>query len=102
MSFHQVPLGQKIRPPSKAEGRKHMAKVAACPCVICNYWPVHVHHIIHDRYSQRKSWDTETISLCVDCHNELHADKTAWREKYGPDWEYLPVVADMIEGQFNR
>ena len=100
MSFHRVPLGQKVRAPSKTEGRKHMALVAACPCVICQRWPVQVHHVIHDRFSQRKSWDTETISLCLEHHNALHADKTAWRAAYGADWEYLPVVADMIAGEF--
>lgn len=105
MSFNRVPLGQKIRPPSKAEGRAHMAKVAACPCVICNYWPVEVHHCISERFSQRKAWDTETISLCFDHHrgpDGIHADKAAWEAKYGLDRDYLPVVADMIAGQFNR
>ena len=99
MSFHRVPLGQKVRAPSKTEGKRHMALVAACPCVICGSHQVQVHHVIHDRFSQRKSWDTETISLCLEHHNALHADKTAWRAAYGADWEYLPVVADLIAGE---
>lgn len=99
---NKPPLGLKIRAPSKAEGRRHMERVAGCPCVICGARPVQVHHVIHDRYSQRRSWDTQTIPLCPMHHDELHADKAAWRGKYGADYEFLPVVADMIAGEWNE
>ena len=78
-----------------------MARVAALPCVVCGKTPVQVHHCIHDRFSQRKASDMETIPLCHGCHDALHADKTAWRAAHGADHEFLPVVADMLAGQFN-
>lgn len=97
----RAPLGLKPRKPSKAEGKAHMARVAQLPCVICHRWPVHVHHVIHERFSQRKAWDTETIPLCPQCHDELHAGKETWRAKHGADYEFLPVVADMLAGEWN-
>ena len=50
----------------------------------------------HDRYGQRRSPDTETIPLCYDHHQLLHADKRAWREAHGPDHGYLPEVLAAI------
>ena len=103
MTFHRAPLGLKARPPSKAEGRAHMAKVAKCPCVICHSWPVEVHHCISERFSQRKAWDTETIPLCFNHHrgpDGIHTNKRAWEETYGLDKDYLPVVADMFAGEW--
>jgi hypothetical protein len=73
-----------------------MALVAELSCVICGTRPVQVHHCTHDRYGQRKSPDTETIPLCVGCHNALHADKRAWRKAHGPDHGFLPLVRELI------
>ena len=75
----------------------HMGRVAQLPCVICGFHPVDVHHVIHGRYSARKSPDTETIPLCRAHHSELHAGKESWAAKYGPDYGYLPFVRAMIE-----
>lgn len=76
---------------------KWMAKVAQLPCVICAKWPVQVHHCIHDRFSQRRSPDTETIPLCFECHNRLHDNKREWREAHGPDYSYLDLVQTLIK-----
>lgn len=102
------PLGLK-RPPMTAarirEGKAHMARVAQLPCVICGRRPVHVHHCCHGRYGQRKVTDFEVIPLCPDCHqsgpNAIHRDKAAWRDRNGSDFEFLPVVADMLAGEWN-
>jgi hypothetical protein len=105
MSFRRAPLGLKARPPSKAFGKLHMAKVARIPCVICGCWPVEVHHCISERFSQRKAWDTETIPLCVNHHrgpDGIHTDKAAWESKYGLDKNYLSTVADMIAGELTE
>jgi hypothetical protein len=105
MSFHRAPLGLKARPPSKAFGKLHMAKVARLPCMICFNPQVEVHHCISERFSQRKAWDTETIPLCVNHHrgpDGIHTNKAAWEEKYGLDKDYLPVVADMIAGELTE
>jgi hypothetical protein len=77
-------------------GHAHMALVARLPCVICASSPVQVHHVIHGRYSARKSSDMHTIPLCPPCHAELHAGKETWAAKHGPDYTYLPIVADKI------
>ena len=88
-------------------GVAHMARVKALPCVIC--WrsgPSDAHHVIHDRYGARKASDFAVIPLCVACHRyphplAIHTDKAAWRERNGADFEFLPVVADMLAGQLN-
>ena len=104
-----IPRESKARKAKKASdegkaGREHMARVAALPCVCCGYWPVEVHHCKSGRYSQRKAADTDTIPLCRNHHQGpegFHTDQTAWEAKYGPDTDYLPVVADQLAGQFN-
>ena len=101
------PLGLKPAPMTAArirEGKIHMARVARLPCVICHRRPVHVHHCIHGRYSQRRASDFEVIPLCPECHLfgplSIHQDKAAWRDRNGADHEYLPVVADMLAGEW--
>ena len=108
MSFHRQPLGLKPDPMTPArirEGKRHMARVAQMPCVICHRRPVHVHHVIHGRFSQRRASDFETIPLCPEHHLHgplaIHSDKAAWRDRWGADHEYLPVVADMLAGEWN-
>lgn len=99
MNLTQRPIFQKAGKPTRNFG--HMFKVAQLPCVICRRQPVEVHHCIHGRFSQRRAPDEKTIPLCFECHAELHAGKETWAEKYGPDYEYLPVVADMLAGELN-
>jgi hypothetical protein len=78
--------------------RRHMARVAELCCVICRWPQVQVHHVIHDRFANRRASDFETIPLCVRHHTELHADKTAWREQHGPDYAFLDHVTNAIYG----
>lgn len=86
-------------------GRKHMARVAQLPCVCCGAHPVEVHHVISGRFSQRRASDLETIPLCPQHHrigpDAIHENKALWEDTYGPDTDYLPVVADMLAGEFN-
>lgn len=93
--IHPAPLG--LKPPKGKRDFGHMGRVASLPCVICGYWPVEVHHCIHDRFSQRRAPDADTIPLCHQHHAELHADKARWRELYGPDHGYLPAVLAAIK-----
>ena len=83
----------------------HMARVKQLPCVICHRpGPSDAHHVIHDRYGSRKASDLHVIPLCKRHHQDgpdaIHNGKETWREKYGADHEYLPVVADMLAGEF--
>lgn len=84
-----------------AEGRRHMARVAQLPCVICGARPVEVHHVISGRFGQRKASDLETIPLCAWDHRigpfAIHASKREWEAKWGPDYGFLPVVAALLD-----
>jgi len=79
-----------------------MAKVAQLPCVICGAWPVHVHHVIHGRYSGRRASDFDVIPLCPEHHLDgpeaIHGGKLTWAAKHGPDYSYLPAVRDAVKG----
>jgi hypothetical protein len=88
------PLG--LKQPKPKKDKAYMAKVAELGCVICSRHPVEVHHCICDRYSQRKVSDTETIPLCYLCHSDLHSNKAAWRDKNGPDYDFIPIVQKLI------
>ena len=104
LAIQKGPLGLKAPRPSKSAGRDHMTRVAALPCVCCGYWPVHAHHVICGRYSQRKAPDTQTIPLCERHHtgaDGIHTRREWWVQTYGEDTDYLPVVADALAGQFN-
>lgn len=96
------PLGPKVGNPKRGtgDGRRHMAKVAALPCVICGYPPPsQCHHCISGRYGQRKASDFETIPLCWSCHqgpHGIHANKRAWEAANGPDTGFLPLVQDLV------
>ena len=99
-----IPRESKKRKAAKATsngktGREHMARVAQLPCVICRAWPVEVHHVISDRYSQRKASDFEVIPLCFAHHRGpegIHAGKSSWEDRYGKDYDYLPTVAKLL------
>ena len=80
-------------------GKAHMAKVASLPCVCCGYWPVEVHHC----KSGGPRSDMRVIPLCHNHHRGpegFHTQRETWEGLYGLDADYLPVVADMIAGEW--
>lgn len=102
------PLGQKAPKLARGtiQGRMHMARVARLPCVVCGHpGPSEVHHVICGRFSQSRAPDDMTIPLCYDCHRGpqgIHAGKESWVAINGPDTDFLPVVADMLAGEWNE
>lgn len=109
MSFHREPLGLKQPKPVRgtAEAKRHLARVKQLPCVICAAPPPSdAHHCFSGRYGSRKASDFETIPLCKACHQHgplaIHQDKAGWEMRNGFDYEYLPVVADMLAGELNE
>lgn len=93
---------------ASAEGQAamaHMAAVKMLPCVICQAPPPNdAHHCIHDRYGTRKASDWDVISLCEKHHRyphpeAIHTDKAAWRDRWGPDYGFLPIVAKALDRQ---
>lgn len=99
MNLTRQPIRQKADKPKP--DRKRLERVKQLPCVVCGTPPPSdAHHCIHDRYSQKRAPDKDTIPLCKPHHQDgpkaIHNDKNAWREKYGPDHGYLKEVDDML------
>ena len=58
--------------PSQAE-RKHMARVKALACSLCDLpGPSQAHHI-----RQSSAWTV--VALCPECHGNWHGTKELWR-----------------------
>lgn len=81
-------------------GIAHMRKVKMCPCVICGrHGPSDAHHCKSDGMARD---DFKTIPLCKACHQGQHGyhnAKETWEATNGKDYEFLPVVADMLAGE---
>ena len=105
--MNKPPLGLKAPKPERgtAKGKAHMAAVSALPCVVClRRGPSEVHHVFHGRFGQSKASDMETIPLCFDCHrgpDGIHARKMLWADRNGFDYEFMPIVNDMLDGTWN-
>lgn len=101
------PLGLKAPKPERGTKRAkdHMARVAACQCVVCRRpGPSEVHHCICGRFGSRKASDFDTIPLCYECHrgpHGIHAGKETWVAINGPDTDFLALTADLIAGECN-
>jgi len=97
------PIGRK-RKYTPVDERRHMDAVAQLPCVCCGSRPVELHHPICGRYSQRKAPNKHVIPLCHLHHlgaEGIHPRREWWVETYGPDTDYIAVVADQLAGEFN-
>jgi hypothetical protein len=91
----------KLTAKEKKAGTAYMLRVKELSCVICGHPPPSdAHHWIHDRWGSRKTPDGEVIPLCKEHHQNgpeaIHNDKTAWREKHGPDYSYTKSVQMML------
>lgn len=102
-------LGLKSPKPERGttRARAHIERVKQLPCVVCHApGPSDAHHCICGRYGSRRVSDFEVIPLCKDCHQvgptAIHNGKASWVEANGPDYEYLPTVADMLAGEWNN
>lgn len=98
-------------------GLAHMARVRSLPCIICLEWempqnsPTEAHHVKSGRFGNAKESDFRTIPLCHSHHNKLrpypgdedkigfHNGQKTWEALYGPDFEWLDRVSDMLEGK---
>jgi len=100
------PMGQKapkLTAKERAAGKAYMMQVKGLPCAVCGHPPPSdAHHCIHDRYGFKRTPDSEVIPLCKAHHQHgpeaIHNDKTAWREKHGPDYSYTKSVRMMLGG----
>ena len=79
---------------------EHMAAVKALPCITCGCAPPsQAHHVTGDK-QPRSDW--RVIPLCWACHqgpHGYHAAKTSWVARYGPDYDFLPLVSALLGGK---
>jgi hypothetical protein len=97
------PLG--LRAPKPVNGtaacKRHMAAVAALPCLVCGRYGVEVHHLTKPRN------DMEVIPLCAPHHrrefgpNSYEYSPKAFHAEHGDERLLLAKVADMLAGEFN-
>jgi len=90
----------------------YLAQVRSLPCVICQSFgfaqtsQTQAHHVIHDRFSTRKTPDRMAIPLCEGHHQglrdtskvALHQNPAKWKRLYGPDHEWVSATQDAILG----
>lgn len=116
MNLSGRPVPQKSGKPVRGKrGSDHMEGVAGLPCVICYLYGMpqnsrsEVHHCKSGRYSQEKECDLKTIPLCHSHHHKLrhvpgdedkvgfHNAQETWERLYGPDYDLLPKVRQMLD-----
>ena len=83
-----------------------MNNVKQCSCVVCSRpGPSDAHHCRSGSYGGKRPDGFKTIPLCKLCHTDgpvaFHVDKKGWEKRNGFDYEYLPVVADMLAGELS-
>jgi hypothetical protein len=102
------PVGLKDR--ASPKDREYLRKVAQEPCIVCQSFgeaqasPTTVHHVCHGRFSTRKTPDCMAIPLCDGHHQaefdgsklSIHQDKAEWRKRYGPDYDFTPIIQDRL------
>lgn len=97
------PMGPKPEKPvnGTAACKRHMAAVAALPCLVCGRHPVEVHH------EGKPRSDMRVLPLCPEHHRRefgpgaYHYSPRAFYEAHGDSKFLLAVVADQLAGQFN-
>lgn len=84
--------------------RQHHAMVAELPCLVCQSWPVDVHHVIGyaDRMGRAPKRHDRVVPLCKPHHDIQHGPRTSvhalghrgFFETYGLD---LMAEAERLE-----
>ena len=101
------PMGMKE--PKAAPDPRYLERVRSLPCCICAAYgetqatPTTAHHVIHGRFSQRKTPDAMAIPLCADHHQlggngkaAIHANPALWKRLYGEDHEWIAPTQDQL------
>lgn len=82
-----------------ASGKKHMARVAQLPCIICGSWPVNVHHA--ETGGGGRKDDMKVLPLCYNHHqgrDGIHTiGRKVWRDRFGTETELLVQVANAVD-----
>lgn len=77
-----------------ASEKRHIERVAALPCSVCEVpGPSEVHEI------KQGQWNT-SVALCADCHrgslNGLHGQRRMWSLKKMDELDALAVTLDRV------
>jgi hypothetical protein len=97
------------------DGMDYMGAVKSLPCVACGatHRPRDAHHCKDlpplgedgpyqkSPHKHRRTGDYDTIPLCeFYCHNDgpdsFHKNRTAWRERHGPDYGFIPATRAAV------
>jgi len=97
------PMGFKPEKPANgtASCKRHMAAVAALPCLVCGVHGVEVHH------EGKPRSDMRVLPLCPRHHRRefgegaYHYRPRAFYEAHGDSKFLLAKVADQLAGEFN-
>lgn len=105
---NKPPLG--LKEPKAKPDLDYLARVRGLPCCICEAFgfvqtsKTTAHHVIHDRFSERKTPDLMAIPLC-DGHHQgtfdhsklaLHRHPQLWRDMFGADYEWTAPTQDKL------
>lgn len=87
-------MHSKNKPKPTAAERRHIERVAALPCVVCDApGPSEVHEI------KQGQWFT-SCALCPDCHrgafNGLHGQKRMWAVKKMDELDALAATVAQV------
>jgi hypothetical protein len=93
-----------LRAPKPVNGtaacKRHMAAVAALPCLVCGRYGVEVHHLGKPRNDMR------VAPLCPRHHRRefgpgaYHYSPKAFHAEHGDERMLLAKVADMLAGEY--
>lgn len=67
--------------PTAAE-KRHLDKVREMPCIACDRWGVHAHHVVSDGFKRLSKDHMRVVPLCPECHTDgpLAIHKISHRE----------------------
>lgn len=82
------------------KSRKHLARVATLPCVVCGTSEVQVHHLRMAPITGagHKASDWLTLPLCQRDHADLHADIPLWEMRYGRQIDHIVKTLGRLYG----
>lgn len=87
-------MRSKNKPAMSAAERRHVEKVRALPCSVCDaHWPSEAHEI------KQGAWFT-SIALCVSCHRGplgIHGNKSMWRTMNLDELSALNITIKRLE-----
>lgn len=84
-----------------AAGKRHMARVAALPCVVCGAQPVEVHHILEGRTPGRRSSDWLVLPVCPEHHrgtHGIHGTRQSWSMARVSEMHALADTLERVYG----